>query len=393
MIPTNYKISPLYVKSNHLNKKSPNNSFYKSSNKENERYSQQFFFLLLESWRRWRSIYRSNKKFTLRGEKVKEVLKQLPSTDLYYDFLAKRRKEILNKKKDNLNRRTSMNDNSKFVINEIQDGGSDMPGSEFSSVKKESNVDDDRSGGGNMQSEIRPQQMQDFKEFEASCRTLHPILEGIKAYANFEMPEGDIRDMMADNKNSVDKAYGDYMMAYKRCFKGKYPPRFLGPEKAQEKNFDWTAMRLSVDNTETAVTKVYESVQTFYKKKMGLAAIKRVTNGFDEGCLKSFKINNFKKSSRNIGGAGAGNINDDFDIKSDLEDSEIKETKEAPKKPNLDFDIEEEGEDAFGPVSPKREPKAATFGEEMEEDAFKGFSAKPKVTLHINKSDLAKPNK
>lgn len=349
-----------------------------------------FFLLLLESWRKWRYLYRNNKKFILRGDKVKEVLSQLPKTNIYYDFLSKRRKEILNKKKDNLNRRTSMNDKSGFEIHEIRDGGSDMPGSEFSSVKKESNVDDDRPGGGNMQSEIRPQQMQDFKEFEAGCRTLHPIFEGLKAYANFEMPESEIRGIMADSKNSVDKAYGDYLMAYKRCFKGKFPPRFLGPEKAQEKNFDWTAMRLSADNTEMAVTKVYESVQKFYKKKMGLPEFKRVTNGFDEGSLKAFKINNFKKSTRNIASTGTGNINEDFEIKSDLEDSEIKEIKEPPKKPNLDFDIEEETEDVFGEVSPKREQKTTTFGEEMEEDAFKGFSANPKVTIPIN---LTKFNK
>lgn len=336
-----------------------------------------FFILVLESWKKWRSIYADNKKFVMRAEKVKEVYRLLPKTTLYYNYLENQRKEYLKKKKSNIGRRTSMNAGGQggFEIHEIRDGDSNQIGSEYSSVKKESVVNEDPNQGTNMQSEIRPQQMQDYKEFEMKSKALHPIFEGLKEYAKFEMPENEIRMIMADSKNAVDKAYGDYMMGYKRCFGGKFPPMFLGPEKKEEKTYDWNKMKQAAEKTQKRLSKAYDSVQKFYKKKIGLEGFKSDLGRFDEGELKGFKIESFKKAGVQV----EEDTDNEFDINSnDLRESEIRETKEPPKKENLDFDIEEEG-DVFGTVSPKKDKKATTFEEDMKEDAFEGFNPGKKV--------------
>ena len=307
-------------------------------------------------------MYATNKKMKFQTDKLKKVLKLKSTT--YYNYLDEMNKDMMKRKKKNIkDKRDSVlktNENN-FVIRELPDG----PGSNYSSVKKESNIkDDDLPSEMQISMKEGPLKIQDFLDLEKSTVGIGEVLKSLKDYFAFEMSANEIIDIMASSKNSLDEKYHDYSMKYKKCLSfGKDGPTLIDAAKEE---YNWAKLKKDSQEIKLVADTNYERIQLLIKKKKDFKTVKREYIGFDENILLDFLFVKYKMKA----GGGSGNKEED------MFDSNIKEQK-SEKNKDFDFDIDEM-EDAFDQTGKEEKKETTTFALDQENDAFADFNSKKK---------------
>lgn len=321
---------------------------------------------MLECWGQWRTLYRNNKKMKFKVDKVKKVLK--PNSKEYYNYLDKMNKNMLNqRKKDIKETRGSIlkTNESKFEIRELPDN----PGSNFSSVKKESHVADANSEL-NIGRSDQPLKLGDVEAYVKHVNEFGNICLSLQEYLNFEVGGDVILDMIAGSKPKFDESFHNFVVSYKRVLPGGAAPTFVERDKDAETGFDWNRFRGDSRELKMMGDSFHENINLIMKNKLELKTGKKKLKELDPNLFKDFLLEKYRVAG------GKGGVTPD---KSDeLFDSNIKEDKEAPGKGDFDFEMND-GEDVFDRAKgekPKKEP--TTFALDQESDAFTDFNSKKK---------------
>ena len=310
--------------------------------------------LLLECWGQWKEIYKDNKKMKFRVDKVKKVLKA--NSHEYYNYLEKLNQNIVNmRKKDIKDKRDSVlkTQENKFEIRELPDN----PGSNFSSVKKDSNIRDDLTSEIHPSARNLPLELKDFTDFAKHLSGLTEIMNNLRGYFGFEMSEAEIMDFALSGKPMLDESYHQFVQSFSRCLTfGEGGPKMA--DKAQADAYDWERMRGDGEEIRAQAQTFYETFQKITKKnpeitfKQGKSTLEAV----NLAPMADFVLEKYKRGKE-----------------TELFDSTVKETKNEGKD-DFNFEIPEMG-DAFE-EAPSKDPKPTSFGLEQTADAFKGFDAK-----------------
>jgi hypothetical protein len=317
-----------------------------------------FYILLLECWGQWKALYKKNKKMEFRVNKVKKVLK-LNSRE-YYDHLEKMNQNLMNMKKKTIkaNRDSILKTNeNKFEIRELPDN----PGSNYSSVKKESQIRDDLTSDQQISGKDVPLKMKDFKSFNDKIVAIGNIFVNLKKYMNFDMGNAMILDIIKESKPTTDEGYHNFIMSYKKCFSyGEKGPTLFENNQVEGKSFNWNRMKNDVTKMKTDVDQFYETIQNVLTKKVDFKNAKKVTDSTDTNPFLDFVLEKYIENGSN----------------GELFDSNIKETK-SPKKDDFEFNMDD-GKDVFASKPDEPEKKPTSFALDQENDAFKGFESKKK---------------
>jgi hypothetical protein len=288
-----------------------------------------------------------------RVDKVKKVLKM--NSREYYDYLDKMNQNLMNEKKKTIkaNRDSILKTNqNNFEIRELPDN----PGSNYSSVKKESVIREDL----NSDQVINKDDLKfaDYKSFQEKLILMANIFVSFKEYLGFDLGKNEIIEMLRGTKPTMDEAYHNFIMAYKKgFFFGENGPEFSEEnDKMEGKKFNWDRMKKDVRKLKSNAEKYYETVQKILTKKVEFGKGKEILEGVDLNLFLDFVLEKYIEK----GSTG------------ELFDSNIKEEK-SPKKDDFEFNMDGPEGDVFEKEGTQPENTATTFALDQETDAFAGF--------------------
>ena len=271
-------------------------------------------------------------------------------------------RNIMNMKKKDIkeNRESVLKTNeNKFEIRELPDN----PGSNYSSVKKESNIREDLVSDQQISGKEAPLKLKDFVNLQEKTAAVGTLFGNLVEYFNFEMTSKDIIDMVAGSKPTMDESYHQFVMSYKKCLSfGEKGPTFEEAEKASKEDFDWERMKKDCREIKLDVDMFYETIQVLLKKKMDFRTAKNKVKSFDSNKMVDFVLEKYKKTK-----TGSG---------TELFESNLKETKE-PQKTDFNFEMEN-GEDFFEKAKESPKKEINSFALDQENDAFTDFNSKKK---------------
>lgn len=289
-----------------------------------------------------------------RVDKVKKVLKG--NSREYYDYLDKLNRNIMNmRKKDIKENRDSVleikNNENKFEIRELPDN----PGSNFSSVKKDSHIREDLQSEMHISSRNMPVELKDFSDFAKQLNSLTEVMNNLRGYFGFEMSETEILDFIRAGRPTLDESYQKFMGSYNKCFSyGESGPNLA--DKTQAGVYDWERLRTDCNQIRQQAQTFYENIKNMTKSKPGVSFKdgKETVQAVDLDQMADFVLEKYKKTGQ-----------------TELFESTVKEKKD-PGKSDFNFDMSEMG-DVFAEAK-KKDPKPTSFGLEQTNDAFEDFN-------------------
>ena len=286
----------------------------------------------------------------------------------YYDHLDKINQNLMNMKKETIkaNRDSILKTNqNNFEIRELPEN----VGSNYSSVKKESGIREDLVSDQVISKDVL--KMADYKDFNNKMVHMSNICVSVKEYLGFDMANEMILDMIGGTKPTMDEAYHDFIMGYKKCF--LFPenePNLVENDKIEGKKYNWNRMKRDVSNLKQNGEVYYETIQKMLTKKMGFDQAKEILLGIDLNQFSDFVMEKYIEKGGSQG---------------ELFDSNIKEEK-SPRKDEFEFNMGGKGGDVFEKNVKGTESKPTTFALDQEKDAFEGFERKKKdVRIYKNK--------
>lgn len=314
----------------------------------------------MECWGHWSTIYKSNKKFLIKLDKVKNVAKK--NQTKYYNFLDQANKNYIDQKKNQLTKETSISGkhDNEFMIREIPEGLN----SNFNSQRKTENNDDLTSSKQN-----KLISFSDIDKLKESIEAIGQIMNGFKEFSNFELDDATQYEASVGNKAQFDPILKNFKSNFDKTMKFTgNAPVFMNEDQDKESEYDFKKMQQDVKKLEKIVFQFNLTLNKYIKKEIPFKDFKEEIQQTEIHLFLDFVLEKYKDSENK-------KINIDEKLQGSMFESDIKETKDDSKTKNNDFKFDMEGEDIFGKPSSPENNKVSTFAVDNEKNAFEDFSA------------------